>query len=205
MSQKLGEELAYEKESAQADTPEFVKEFTAQGTWAIKDTKGADEVTLERHFGNETIRLMFSVADLDATNENDAELEAENADSEAAPENITSTPLRVAISITKRGAEGAMNVDAVCQDGAFLVENVSFYSDAEIGTSLTAEADWKRRGHYLGPTFENLDPAVQDEFERFLEERGINESLAMFIPDYAEYKEQTVSFLLSIIFLKFMS
>ena len=86
-----------------------------------------------------------------------------------------------------------MNVDAVCQDGAFLVENVSFYTDAETGTALTADADWKRRGLYLGPTFENLDPGVQDEFERFLEERGINESLALFIPDYAEYKEQAVS------------
>lgn len=40
--------------------------------------------------------------------------------------------------------------------------------------------------------FENLDPGVQDEFERYLAERGINESLALFIPDYAEHKEQLV-------------
>jgi complement component 1 Q subcomponent-binding protein, mitochondrial len=33
---------------------------------------------------------------------------------------------------------------------------------------------------------------VQEEFEKFLQERGINESLALFIPEYAEYKEQKV-------------
>lgn len=33
---------------------------------------------------------------------------------------------------------------------------------------------------------------MQDEFEKYLDERGINESVALFIPDYAEYKEQVV-------------
>ena len=36
--------------------------------------------------------------------------------------------------------------------------------------------------------FENLDDGVQGEFETFLEERGINSSLALFIPDLAEFK-----------------
>lgn len=40
--------------------------------------------------------------------------------------------------------------------------------------------------------FETLDVAVQEEFEKYLQERGVNEHVALFIPDYAEYKEQTV-------------
>ena len=40
--------------------------------------------------------------------------------------------------------------------------------------------------------FDTLDVAVQEEFEKFLAERGINESLAVFIPEYAEHKEQRV-------------
>ena len=44
--------------------------------------------------------------------------------------------------------------------------------------------------------FEQLDPRVQEEFESFLDERGINEELALFIPDYAEYKEQKVCVLI---------
>lgn len=38
-----------------------------------------------------------------------------------------------------------------------------------------------------------MDVSVQEEFEKFLAERGINDSLAVFIPEYAEYKEQKVS------------
>ena len=81
----------------------------------------------------------------------------------------------------------------MCQEGAFIIENISFYDDTKVGTELTAEADWKRRGLYIGPSFEQLDPNVQEEFEKFLDERGVGESLSMFIPDYAEHKEQKVS------------
>lgn len=35
-----------------------------------------------------------------------------------------------------------------------------------------------------------MDVGVQDEFEKFLQERGVNESVAAFIPEYAAYKEQ---------------
>lgn len=45
--------------------------------------------------------------------------------------------------------------------------------------------------------FDTLDVTVQEEFEKFLQERGINESLAVFIPEYAEYKEQKVRFAFS--------
>jgi hypothetical protein len=42
--------------------------------------------------------------------------------------------------------------------------------------------------------FETLDLQVQEEFEKFLQERGINESLAFFVPEYAQHKEQKVLF-----------
>lgn len=40
--------------------------------------------------------------------------------------------------------------------------------------------------------FDTLDVTVQEEFEKFLQERGINDTLAAFIPEYAEFKEQKV-------------
>jgi hypothetical protein len=36
---------------------------------------------------------------------------------------------------------------------------------------------------------------VQDAFDAFIAERGINDSVAFFIPEYAAYKEQQVRFL----------
>jgi complement component 1 Q subcomponent-binding protein len=44
----------------------------------------------------------------------------------------------------------------------------------------------------LSLQFDHLDTNVQEEFERFLDERGIGGDLALFVPAYAEYKEQKV-------------
>lgn len=56
LSAKLAEEYAYEQDSATAlagREPEWLEEFTSNGIWKIVDRVGADEVTLERQFGNE--------------------------------------------------------------------------------------------------------------------------------------------------------
>jgi complement component 1 Q subcomponent-binding protein len=100
-------------------------------------------------------------------------------------------PIRTSISITKPNG-GSLTVEALAQDGIFSIETVSFYKDAKLASELTAEADYKRRGTYIGPEFEHLDVTVQEGFEAYLAERGIDESLALFIPDYAEWKEQKV-------------
>ena len=39
----------------------------------------------------------------------------------------------------------------MAQEGLFVIENISFYADGKLGTEMTAEADWKRRGLYIGP------------------------------------------------------
>ena len=83
-----------------------------------------------------------------------------------------------------------MTIDTQTDSSSFEIENISFFKDASLANELTAEADWKRRGLYIGPQFPTLDQEVQDHFVSFLEERGINEELATFIPLLAEWKEQ---------------
>jgi len=192
LSQKLGEELQYEKTAA-AETaePEFLTSFKEEGVWGIEDVVGNDEVTLTRKFGNENIRLVFSIADIQSQEEDPAfadEEEGEESSSEDEP--IHTYGIRVALSVTKSNGPGAITVDTICQEGSFMVDAISFYKDAKVATELNAEADWKRRGLYIGPQFDTLDVSVQEEFEKYLQERGITESLALFIPEYAEYKEQ---------------
>jgi len=186
LSQKLQEELNYEQETggAAADVPQFVKDFQAQGIWTIEDAAGQDEVTLQRKFGNENLRLIFSIADIQPAEEFTPEEEGE--------ENVEGAvyPLRASLSVTKSNGSGALNIDMIVQEGHFIVDNISFYEDAKVGTELTAEADWKRRGLYIGPQFDTLDVALQDEIDAFLQERGVNDPVAHFIPQYAEFKEQ---------------
>ncbi|BGP15693.1 Mitochondrial acidic protein mam33 [Rhodosporidiobolus nylandii] len=201
LSTKLGEELKFETEGGDAGAePEFVKAFKAEGVWKVDDVDGSDEIVLRRTFGSEDIRLIFSVSDLDAQPDA-SEAYPDAADSpdhgsggvgEEAPAAAgaeSSFPVETSITITKPSG-GAVTIDAVAQDGLFVINNIAFYPDADVALGMTSEDDWKRQGLYMGPAFENLDESVQSEFEQYLEERGVNSALALFIPDLAEWKEQ---------------
>jgi len=184
----LQNEITFEKEAGaeQPATPEFLEEFNKQGIWKIQDASGHDEVILTRQFNNETIRVIFSIADLESEQ---PEFEEEAAEGEEEEPVGAIFPLRCSITVTKPSG-GALHFEGLIQDGAVVVQNISFYKDAALATGLSAEADWSRRGLYIGPQFDHLDVNVQEEFDEFLAERGIDQSLAVFLPEYAEYKEQ---------------
>ncbi|KAJ7499630.1 mitochondrial glycoprotein [Mycena latifolia] len=188
--QKLSEELKYETEEnagAEAEVPEFLASFESQGIWKIHDEPGNNEVTLTRQFGNESaIRVLFSVTDLQNQEQEEFD-DPENEDEEPLP---AGDVMRAVVSITKSTGPGAVEIDMSCQDGRFLIDNITYYADSKLGRDTGIEADWKRRALYLGPEFSSLDMTVQEQFEKFLEERDLGESTAYFIPEYAAYKEQ---------------
>ncbi|KAE9404667.1 mitochondrial glyco protein [Gymnopus androsaceus JB14] len=196
LSNSLSEELKYEKESvADSDKePDFLREFKAQGKWQIEDIPYNDEVTLSRKFGNENMRLTFSIVDVRGEHDEglDNESASEEGEEDAAQEEevLTTYPIRASLSITKSNSPAALAIDMMCQEGQFVLENIAYYQDGNLVNHSTAEADWKRRGIYMGPQFDTLDVSLQDEFDKFLQERGVNESLALFIPEFAEFKEQ---------------
>ncbi|GAA5990934.1 hypothetical protein JCM10908_000087 [Rhodotorula pacifica] len=198
LSTKLGEELQFERDNADlAAEPDFLTSFKAEGVWKVVDEEGSDEIVLTRTFGNEEIRLIFSISDLDAEQDlPEAFQDEEAADAgsgglgdEAVGSSETSFPVETSITITKPSG-GAMTIDAIAQDGLFTINNIAFYPDADLALGMSSEDDWKRQGLYMGPAFDNLDEGVQSEFETYLEERGVNSALALFIPDLAEWKEQ---------------
>ncbi|KAJ7730972.1 mitochondrial glycoprotein [Mycena maculata] len=194
LSQKLTEELKYEHEvqdGADAAESEFLTQFRANGIWKVEDTPGNNEVTLSRHFGNESIRLVFSISDLQTQDPEEGFDEDNEEDGERGEEDEPRDDIiRVVLSITKSTDVGALDVELTAQGGHFLVENISYSPDAKTSQETSVEADWKRRGQYIGPEFSTLDVGVQEDFEKFLEERDVNETTAFFIPAYAKYKEQ---------------
>ncbi|KAF4305811.1 Mitochondrial glycoprotein [Botryosphaeria dothidea] len=105
-------------------------------------------------------------------------------------EQQSSFPARAVVTITKDGQKGALSIDAVAQDSAFQINNVHYFPDAEQAEPRTAEKDWARRNTYPGPLFGQLDEDLQILLEEYLEERGIDTRMALFIPDYIDYKEQ---------------
>ncbi len=117
---------------------------------------------------------------------------ADEAEDESGDDDVgqdPSFPARVNITIEKPG-KGAMHVEAIAQDGEIVIENVYYFPKAEHADAKTADQEWARRNLYAGPPFGNLDEELQVILERYLEERGINTALALWIPEYIDFKEQ---------------
>lgn len=141
---------------------------------------------------NSRIRVLFSIADINNASpdegffqEESAEATVEEEDSELPP----AFPVRASVTVEKAD-KGSVVIDTVAQDGDIMIESVMFYKDGKLATEQSAEADWQRRGLYIGPQFDELDEGLQQLFAQYLEERGVDTALASFLPDYVEYKEQ---------------
>ncbi|RPA98806.1 mitochondrial glyco protein [Choiromyces venosus 120613-1] len=224
---KLQTEIELEKSKEyEAEYPLSVREYLETGQFEIFDKPGQEEVQLVRKFGDETIRVEFSISDLNAlsneglTNEdlydeqpredddpNALSSQSGGAQSKAAKDEGRAQaandmdgdgyddepepgfPARVNVTIEKPNS-GALQIEAIAQDGMIVIDNVFYHKSAKLATAQTAEADWERRGIYAGPPFGNLDEDLQVLLERYLDERGINTALALFVPDYIDYKEQ---------------
>ena len=96
---------------------------------------------------------------------------------------------RAQVHITRPG-KGAMTVICVMQDGHVDIEDIYFFPKAEMADPKSAEQAYSSNSLYHGPPFSQLDEDLQALLERMLEERGINEAMATFIPDYIDTKEQ---------------
>lgn len=98
-------------------------------------------------------------------------------------------PARLNVTVEKAG-KGALMIETTAQDGEIMIENVYYYSKPELADAQTAEQDWSKRNLYSGPPFGNLDQDLQLLLERYLDERGINTELALWVPEYIDFKEQ---------------
>lgn len=64
--------------------------------------------------------------------------------------------LNLLLAIVQEG-KGVVTIDTVAQDGEMAIESVMFYGDSKLAGEQSAEADWQRRGLYIGPQFSELD------------------------------------------------
>jgi hypothetical protein len=123
-------------------------------------------------------------------NENDDEDDSDDdraADGEN--EEDPTIPIRLEVTVEKPG-RGALVFDTVANDGAIVIDSVNYFADADMARTQSADRELAKRDLYMGPPFPNLDEDLQVLFERYLDERGVNTALALFVPDYVEYKEQ---------------
>ncbi|KAM0475832.1 hypothetical protein ACHAPX_006709 [Trichoderma viride] len=209
LSAKLDSEIQIEEDiKVNEQQPASIKDFLDNSPFELIDTPGQEVVKLTRSFNEEKITISFSIADItnfdpyaeDSLFEED-ELPEESLQSDkqqnpddaldAEADDEAGAPINLSILIEKPGkTDGALNIDATARDGEIVVDNMFFYEDATVARIDSPEAAQKRADVYPGPPFGSLDEDLQVLMERFLEERGINETLAVFVPDYVDAKEQ---------------
>ncbi|PQE32397.1 regulatory SUAPRGA1 protein [Rutstroemia sp. NJR-2017a WRK4] len=206
--EKIANEIEMEEEmKAENEVPTSVKDYLDNCPFEIVDTPGQEEVVLTRTFGDEKIHISFSIADinsLDPESDYQDPAMADEGDLDANPEQNNpseaedvapgeeadqSFPARVNIIIEKPN-RGALAVETVADEGNIVIDNVYYYSDASFAYAKTPEKAHQRQQLYVGPPFGNLDEDLQVLLERYLDERGINQALAIFVPDYIDMKEQ---------------
>jgi complement component 1 Q subcomponent-binding protein len=108
---------------------------------------------------------------------------------EGEEESDGAVPCRLNVVVEKEG-KGALNIEAIAQEGQIMVENFYYYKDAKLAHGESAEISHQAQDAYPGPPFGSLDEDLQILMERYLEERGVTQALAVFVPDYADIKEQ---------------
>jgi len=160
----------YDEDDAAMDIPEQTQSGGANTKGAINQGRTSG--------GNIRVAPEDSIAPADRP-------ELQDEEGEAQP----SFPARVQVTVTRSG-KGAIAIECVAQDGEITIDNVYHFPSADLADAQTAEKDWARRSLYTGPPFGQLDEDLQVLLERFLDERGVNTSMALFIPDYIDMKEQ---------------
>ncbi|KAG5936057.1 hypothetical protein E4U59_005202 [Claviceps monticola] len=198
LAAKLESEIQVEQETKSEQQPASIKDFLANSPFELVDTPGEETVKLVREFGKEKITVSFSISELnnfDPYSEN-AELEAEEMEEDRGEEDVEgeedgAANINLNVVIEKPGTKsGALVIDASAQDGAISISNLYYYNDSKTAHFDTPESAHKRADVYAGPAFGSLDVDLQILMERFLEERGVTEAMAAFVPDYVEVKEQ---------------
>ncbi|KIW68887.1 hypothetical protein PV04_04801 [Phialophora macrospora] len=116
---------------------------------------------------------------------------ADRAEGEEADDDQPSPayPAQLTITITKPGNK-AIEIRAVAQDGTIEIESLSFFPKESLLEAQSTKEASEARSLYAGPPVDELDPELQQMLQQYLEERGIDEELASFLPEYMDYKEQ---------------
>lgn len=105
---------------------------------------------------------MFSISDINNLQTDDEFLAAQEGESEGEEILPQSFPVRASVVIEKDG-KGALTVDTMAMDGEISIESIVFYNDNKLATEQSSEADWQRRGLYVGPQFTELDEVSWEE------------------------------------------
>lgn len=166
MSDVLADEYKYERENYSRDP---VVAAGPPAPFTLSEAPGDTEIVLKRKYNNEEIIVSATVNE---------QPEPEVIGNEDDDEEQVDTLVSFYVSVIK-GDQSA--VFECSSDGTYLqIDHVS----------LEPKDGFDSKTMYTGPVFFELDPNVKNEFQQFLQERGIDEQLGEYLRHLIYDKEQ---------------
>jgi len=172
---KVGQTLQaeFKHEEEQYEQPKEVKSFLKASDFKFVDEDGDVNMSLEKEMGDKTIKIEWQ---LTSPYQEDGENEGEDDGSMEATDFV----------ITAENKEGSAGLSFYCstqggEDHRYVVGHVKSYNSAEEKESVSS---------YNGPDFEDIDDKLQEAFDEYLAEAGMNNEVCDFIDAMALDKEQ---------------
>jgi len=162
VSQTLQSEVTHEEE--QYEQPKEIKAFLANSEFKFIEEAGDVNMALERNMGNKVARIEWQLTSPYAPDE---DMEGEENGGQEATDFV----------ITVENKEGTAGVSFYCstqggEDHRYIIGHVKNYASAEEKESVSS---------YNGPDFEDIDDKLQESFDEYLAEVGMNNEVCDFI------------------------
>ena len=170
VAKAVAAEIKHEEE--QYEQAKEIKAFLNNTPFKLVEKDGDTNMALERELGDKTVRIEWQLT-------NPFDPEAMDEGQEGPEQEAT----EVAIAIENKNGAG---VTFYCstqtgEDHRYVIGMVKSYTSAEEKESVSS---------YNGPEFEDLDDKLQEAFDEYLAEVGMNSDVCDFIDAMAVDKEQ---------------
>jgi complement component 1 Q subcomponent-binding protein len=171
VSQTLQAEVKHENE--QYEQPKEIANFLKNTEFKFIDEDGDVNMALEREVGDKVAKIEWQLTSPYAA---DMEMEGEDDGSQEATDFV----------ITVENKDGTSGISFYCstqggEDHRYVIGHVKNYSSAEEKENVSS---------YNGPDFEDIDDKLQEAFDEYLAEVGMNNEVCDFIDAMALDKEQ---------------
>ncbi|ESW07797.1 hypothetical protein PHAVU_010G159900 [Phaseolus vulgaris] len=165
----LRNEIQYELQSSPPNDP-----VTKFGSFMVDGRAGERWITLKKRYADEDIKLEVTMFD--------GALPAPTQTPDGGVINSDEMQMHITVIVTISKGEG---------DGVLQITCSAWPDDVEIKKVFIRANENIIDEAYVGPEFTELDDALQDSLYDFLEVRGINDELAVFLHQYMKHKDKT--------------
>jgi hypothetical protein len=147
--------------------------------WSVSHKKGESRFIMKKKHNDEALTVVCQLQVLDP----------EVAERRAAGEGsdvVEHYPFTLQVERNGR----VIDFGLTFADGELVIDGMTHYESAAIAKDDTAEGDLRRERQYQGPTFAELSSTFVDAVVDYLETRGVNDDLALFVAEYSYSVEQ---------------